>query len=200
MKNHPGVSNTQKSSSFPRKFHLFPPVWAREQRLTWLSSTVLLVTSMVTATSMSGSRGHRESRVGFVVGLWIMCTVTAGVACTSKDAAPFGMDLERNNLGSETKSPNLELNPAVTGREGPRDHPWLMKCPWSSTRGTSVAALGKPSSRCRSGTSGRGLSLCNQEKFPQFQRPVTKPHPGRNQDGFHANHAWSWGLWDHPVT
>lgn len=94
------------------------------QQLTWLSSTALLVTSMVTTTSMSGSRGHRESVEGFVAGLWMTCTVTAGVACTSKDAAPLGVDLER------TKSPNLELTRATSGWEGPGDHPRVMKwCP-----------------------------------------------------------------------
>lgn len=67
--------------------------------------------------------------MGFVVGLWIMCTVTAGVACTSKDVAPQGVDLEWSNLGSQAKSPNLELNLATTGWEGPQDHPWVMK--WS---------------------------------------------------------------------
>lgn len=131
LHNHPGVIITQKSSSSPRKLCFFYPVWAHKQHLTWLSSMVLLVTSMVTTTSMSGSRGHRESVVGFVVGLWIICTVTAGVACTSKDAAPLGVDLEWS-LGSETtgaKCTNLELNRATAGQEGPQDHPWVMK--WS---------------------------------------------------------------------
>lgn len=40
----------------------------------------VLVTPMVTATSISGSRGHLEFIMGFVVGLWMMWTVTAEVA------------------------------------------------------------------------------------------------------------------------
>lgn len=67
-----------------------------KKELTLLSLTVLLVTSMVTTTSISGSSGHLELNMGFVMGLWMMWTVTAEVAWTSNDVAPLGVDLKQS--------------------------------------------------------------------------------------------------------
>lgn len=66
-----------------------------KKQLTLLSLTVLLVTPMVTTTSISGSSGHLELSMGFVMGLWMMWTVTADVAWTSNDVAPLGVDLKQ---------------------------------------------------------------------------------------------------------
>lgn len=144
-------------------------VLMHKNQITLLSLTVLLVTSMVTTTSISGSRGHLELIMGFVMGLWMMWTVTAEVAWTSNDVAPLGVDLKQREqcwvidqvvppvLLCGAKYLNLELKSSLnwverTQKPSSGDE---MRC-LNFICIISVALLSKQSSHWRFSTSVRG--------------------------------------------
>lgn len=136
-----------------------------KKELTLLSLTVLLVTSMVTTTSISGSSGHLELNMGFVMGLWMMWTVTAEVAWTSNDVAPLGVDLKQSmsclsccpRRTQIVKLGFLELKSSLSWVSGTKKpSPGDEMCRLNFTSIISVAWLSKQGSHWSSGTSVRG--------------------------------------------
>lgn len=103
--------------------------------------------------------------MGFVMGLWMMWTVTAEVAWTSNDVAPLGVDLKQSMsclsccpLWTQiVKLRLLELKSSlnrVSGTKKPSSGDEMCRLNFTSI--ISVALLSKQGSHWSSGTSVRG--------------------------------------------